>query len=79
MNENARKFAQFRAALEARGDGKLYCPCSNCRGLQRRIILITTIERHFREKGHAEGGYEYRPLVRGYSIFNVFYVIVIMS
>ena len=79
MNENARKLAQFRAALEARGDGKCYFPCSDCRGLQRRRILRMTAKRHCREKGHAEGGYEYRPLVRGYSIFNVFYVIVIMS
>ena len=79
MNENARKLAQFRVALEVRGYGKCYFPCSDCRGLQRRRILITTIERHCREKGHAEGGYEYCPLLRGYSILNVFYVIVIMS
>ena len=79
MNENARKLAQFREALEARGDGKCYFRCFDCRGLQRRIILRTIVERHCREKGHAEGGYEYRPLVRGYSIFNVFSIIVIMS
>ena len=79
MNENARNFVKFRAALEARGDGKCYFPCSDCKGLQRRRILRTIAERHCKEKGHAEGGYEYRPLVRGYSIFNVFSVIVIMS
>ena len=79
MNENARKLAQFRAALEARGDGKFYCPCSDCKGVQRRRILRMISERHCREKGHAEGGYEYRPLIRGYSIFNVFSVIVTMS
>ena len=79
MNENARKLAQFRSAIGVRGDGKCYWPYSDCRGLQRIRILITTAERHCREKGHAEGGYEYRPLVRGYSIFNVFSVIVIMS
>ena len=79
MNENARKLAHFRAALEVRGDGKCYFPCSDCMGLQRRRILITTTERHCREKGHAERGYEYRPLVRSYSIFNVFSIIVIMS
>ena len=79
MNENARDLVHFREALEARGDGKCYFPCSDCRGLQRRRILIMTTERHCREKGHTEGGYEYRPLVRGYSIFNVFFVIVIMS
>ena len=79
MNENARNLARFRVTLEARGDGKCYCPCSNCRGLQRRRILGTTAESHCREKGHAEGGYEYHPLVRDYSIFNVFSAIVIMS
>jgi hypothetical protein len=66
-------------ALEARGDGKCYFPCYDCRDLQKRRLLITTTERHCREKGHIEGGCEYRPLVRGNSIFNVFYVIVIMS
>ena len=79
MNENARKLAQFRVALEARGDGNFYFPCFDCGGLQRRRILITIAERHCKEKGHTEGGYEYHPLVRGYSIFNVFSVIVIMS
>ena len=49
MNENARKLAQLRAELEARGDGKCYFPCSDCRGLQRRRILRTTTERHCRE------------------------------
>ena len=78
MNENARKLARFRAALEARGDGKCYCPCNDCRGLQRRRLLITTAEIHCRDKGHAEGGNEYRPLVRGYSVFNVFSLIMVV-
>jgi hypothetical protein len=68
MNENDKKFSQFRAALEARGDGKCYCPCFDYRSLQRRRLLITTTERHCTEKGHVKGGYEYPPLVRGYSI-----------
>ena len=46
MNENPRKLSQFRVALEARGDGKCYFPCSDCRGLQRRRILTMTAERH---------------------------------
>ena len=78
MNENARNLGQFRVALEVRGDGKCYFPCSDCMGLQRSI-LITTAKRHCREKENDEGGYEYHPLVRGYSIFNVFSVVVIMS
>ena len=68
MNENDRKLAWLRATLEARGDGKCYFPCYDCRGLQNRRILITTDQKHCREKGHAEGGYEYRPLVRGFNI-----------
>jgi hypothetical protein len=68
MNKNDRKLARLRATLEARGDGNFYCPCYDCRGLQRKILLITTVERHCREKGHAEGGYEYCPLVRGFNI-----------
>jgi hypothetical protein len=79
MNKNGRKLSQFRATLEARGDGKCYFPCYDYRVLQRRRLLIKTTERHCREKGHGEGGYEYHPLVRGYSIFNVLSVIVIMS
>ena len=79
MNENVRKLAQFRAALKVMGDGKFYFPYFDCRDLKRRRILIMTAERHCREKGHGEGGYEYCPLVRGYSIFNVFSLIVIMS
>jgi hypothetical protein len=68
MNENDRKLSQLRATLEARGDGKCYFPCYDCRGLQNIRLLITAAQRHCREKGHAEGGYEYRPLVRGFNI-----------
>jgi hypothetical protein len=68
MNENERKIARLREALEARGDGKCYFPCYDYKGLQRRIFLITTIERHCRDKGHTEGGYKYPPLVRGFNI-----------
>jgi hypothetical protein len=68
MNENDKKLARLRAALEARGNGKCYCPCYDCRGLQNIRLLITTAQKHCREKGHAEGGYEYRPLVRGFNI-----------
>jgi hypothetical protein len=68
MNENDRKLAQLREGLEARGDEKCYFPCYDCRGLQNRRLLITTSQKHCREKGHAEGGYEYRPLVRGFNI-----------
>ena len=68
MNENDMNLARLRATLEARGDGKCYFPCYDCIGLQRKRLLIRTVERHCREKGHAEGGYEYHPLVRGFNI-----------
>ena len=68
MNENDKKLAQLRATLEARGDGKCYFPCCDCRGLQNRRLLIIIAQIHCREKGHIEGGYEYRPLVRGFNI-----------
>jgi hypothetical protein len=68
MNENDRKLARLRAELEARGDGKCYFSLYDHRGLQRKRLLITTIERHCREKGHTEGGYEYRPSIRGFNI-----------
>jgi hypothetical protein len=68
MNENDRKLARLRATLEVRGDGKCYWHCYDCRVLQNRIFLITTAQKHCKEKGHAKGGYEYCPLVRGFNI-----------
>jgi hypothetical protein len=55
MNENDRKLAQFRAALEARGDGKCYFPCYDCRGLQRRRLLITTMKDIVGRRGTPKG------------------------
>jgi hypothetical protein len=68
MNENDRKLSWLRVALEVRGDGKCYFPFYDCIGLQKKRLLITTAQRHCREKGHVEGGYEYHPLVRGFNI-----------
>jgi hypothetical protein len=68
MNENYKKLAQLREGLEAGGDGKCYCTCYDCRGLQNRRLLITTAQKHCRDKGHAKGVYEYCPLVRGFNI-----------
>ena len=68
MNANARRITQFRVSLEAKGDEKCYFPCNDCKRLQTRIILITIAEKHYREKGHTEWGYEYHPLVRHYSL-----------
>ena len=43
-----------------------------------RRILRTHAEKHCKEKGHAEGGFEYHPLVRRYSLDNVLLVIVLI-
>ena len=40
--ENNRRYAEAMAALEAKGDGKCYCPCNDCRGLRTRRILRTS-------------------------------------
>jgi hypothetical protein len=68
MNKNDRKLARLRASLEARGNRKCYFPFYDCRGLQNRILLITIAQKQCMEKGHAEGGYENCPLVRGFNI-----------
>ena len=63
-NANNREFlARLWDAAKRRGDGKCYCPCTQCRGFKRRRILISTATKHCREHGHAEGGNEYRPFV----------------
>ena len=76
--ENNKRYAEFKATLEVKGDGKCYFPCIDCRGLQTRIFLRTTDEKHCKEKGHVEGGYGYCPLVRCYSLHNVLLVIVLI-
>ena len=43
-----------------------------------RQILRTSVEKHCKENGHAEGGFEYCPLVRRYSLDNVLLVIVMI-
>ena len=61
--ENRQLHAILWDGLKRKGDGKCYCPCSQCRGFKRRRIRIKTARKHCREHGHAEGGYEYRPFV----------------
>ena len=75
--ENNKRYVEFKAALEAKGDGKCHFPCNDCRGLRTRKFLRTSAEKHCKEKGNAEGGFEYRPLVRRYSLDNVLLVIVL--
>ena len=63
-NEHNRQLlAKLWDAAKRRGDGKCYCPCTQCRGFKMRRILISTATKHCREHGHAKGGNEYRPFV----------------
>jgi len=43
-----------------------------------RIILRASAEKHFKDKGHVEGGFKYRPFVRRYSFDSVLLVILLM-
>ena len=61
--DNRQLLARLWDAVKWRGDGKCYCLCNQCRGFKKRIILISTATKHFREHGHAEEGNEYRPFV----------------
>ena len=76
--ESNKRYVEFKATLEEKGDGKCYFPCNDCKGLRRRRILRTSAEKHCKKKGHAEGGFEYCPLVRHYSLHNVLLVIVLI-
>ena len=40
--ENRQLIARLWDSAKQRGDGKCYCPCSQCRGFKRRRILIAT-------------------------------------
>ena len=71
-DQNRELLARLWDGLKRKGDGKCYCPCSQCRGLKRRRINITTSKRHCREYGHVEAGHEYRPLV-SFSLYRSLY------
>ena len=63
-NEHNRQLlAKLWDAVKRRGDCKCYCSCTQCRGFKRRIILISSATKHYREHGHAGGGNQYRPFV----------------
>ena len=61
--DNRLLLARLWDAAKRRGDGKCYCPCTQCRGFKRRRILISTTTKHCKEHGHAEGGKEHHPFV----------------
>ena len=73
-----KRYTEFKETLEVKDDVKCYFPCNDYRGLKTRIILGTSAKKHCKEKGHAEGGYEYHPLVRCYSLHIVLLVIVLI-
>ena len=59
--ENNKRYFEFKEALEVKDNGKCYFPCNDCRGLKTRRILGTSVEKHCKEKGHAEGGLNIVP------------------
>ena len=61
--QNRQLLARLLDATKRRGDGKFYCPCTQCRWFKKRIILISTATKHCREHGHAEGGNQYHQFV----------------
>ena len=65
--QNRQLLARLWDGVERRGDGKCYCPCSRCRGFNKRRLLITTAKKNCSEHGHVEGGHEYHPLVSQYN------------
>ena len=63
QDQNHELLARLWDGIKRKGDGKCYCPCSQCRGFKRIRIQIITIKIHCREYGHAEGGHDYHPFV----------------
>ena len=61
--QNRQLLARLWDAAKIRGDGKCYCPCSQCKGFNRRKIKTTKARKHCREHGHVEEGHEYRSFV----------------
>ena len=61
--QNRLLLARLWDGMKRKGDGKGYCPCSQCRGFKRRRIKITIAKKHCSKHWHAEGGNEYRPFV----------------
>ena len=61
--ENRQWLARLWDAVKQRGVGKCYCPCTQCKGFRKRIIVIATSRKHCSEHGHAEGGNEYCPFL----------------
>ena len=70
--QNRQLLARLWDGLKRKGDGKCYCPCSQCRGFKSRRIDIETSKRHYREYGHAKGGHDYCPFV-SFSLYMYLY------
>ena len=49
--ENQQLLTRLWDAAKRRVDGKCHFPCSQCRGFQRRRILIATTTKHCKEHG----------------------------
>jgi len=65
MSQNIPQGAQRYIGSTSRAfeDGKFYCPCRNCMGLNPRRILITSAKKNCKDYGHAKGEHAYHPFV----------------
>ena len=63
QEQNQQFVARLWDGVKRKGDGKYYCPCIQCRGFKRRIILTRTTRKNCRKHAHAKGGNEYRSFV----------------
>ena len=58
---NNKRYVEFKAGLEVKGDGKCYFPCNDCRGLQTRRILRKVLRKIVRRSGMMKGGLNIIP------------------
>ena len=71
--QNRQLLARLWDGLKRKGDGKCYCPCSQCRGFKSRRINITASRKHCREHGHAKG-WEWISSICRFSIIKFFII-----
>jgi len=57
------ELAKLKEWMFTQGDGKWYFPCCECKGFNGRRLKLQILEKHCRDYGHVEGGYEYHPMV----------------
>ena len=72
QEENQQLLSRLWDGVKRKGEGKCYCPFSQCMRFNRRRLKISTTKIHCREHGHIEGEHEYRQLV-SFSLYMFLY------